>query len=1485
MPDPITPAETFLVKPSGETVAVPSDQAEAALHVGYAPATPKQIADFQTEDSAIKKYGTGTEQAKTFAEAAARALTFGGSTLFQRAAGVEPEAIEARARINPLAELAGTTVGIAAPLALTGGAAAGPEGAGLASEIAGRFTAPGLIQRAGRAVEHAVGESLPGAAGAVYDAEAATNAARIAAKAGAPDAASLAEMATTARSAAGDSGRLAKLVAGSLPITAGSAAEGALYGAGQFTHEKALGNPNANAQMLLADVGLSAAMGGGLGAVFGGGSTAARIALDDAKDAGSRAINHLSARFPDVMARLYGVDAAEDIAILSRPESRTAMARGEKPIDILRREQEARSPLNEPVAPPDLVRPEATAATDAPAQPAPFRAPEKPTQFEMPEEPVLAPIRPAKDSGLFAAKTTDNLNELLRKTEDLSRESSDLYRPAEMRALASKADPVDAQELGQTVLGKLDALTQEMFGNPNIYPSKVFPSKLEQLRIALADDLRDAKPEDVYEAINGFKRSLDKQLLQWNRGAPSPELADTIGLLKGFRKDVRASLEDPTVWGEAGARQSAYNLAVTDDIASKTDAIKRFGETFTTKNGRPEPRFVTDKIQRTLDKWGQSANREDEEVILRFIESKRALHDEIDAASKFAEDARFDRGAAQGLVDRASGAIDAARLNMDVANAAETQKAVNAAKMGEYRVTARRTRLENKRLDRMAKEELAVAKEAYDTTKNEYQESLGRWERATDADKDRLRNDMQSWRDKTARAESEYRDQKASHREAVRDREDQLKSRVAALHGLGGDGDALSMGLGMFRHPILTSMRAVMSPIRAIKTLGTIERITQNITRQIDSDAAAVVRGTTAAPLPKEPSAEILGRRQTTRIVTPDAPHGIAARYAIVDAADVLPSHDSQSFLPNAGYPSDIGARAYPEAAQSDVSSASQSIEPAILLSDTRTATDGPPIVTDGSQKLVLGGNGRAMMVQRAYGEPETGAAYRQALVDKAGRFGFSRSDVEKYATPMLVRVLDDITPASGRSELAGAVKRFAMDAPNASERLRSVANARKLTPDSVASIGSLMEDTNGTMRDAMKSNPTAFRDVLDRSGIVTDGNASEWVKEDGRLTDKAMDRIEGMFLGHVVGSADRLDAATKSLLSKIERTVPSLLNVAAKNAEASEIPAIQGAMDILAAVKANGKKTLADYLADPAVSVMSDGPALTQDAVQMAALLESAKPKELQNRFARWAEDAGRDSGDGLKFGAKPTPDTLRNRLFEGVPTPEMPAQRPSVATKVASAHPVTPETFQANATRIRQLATDPEEMNRVIEKQITNLHSAAPDTSVSMGATSTRAMQFLESKLPVGPANADPLVNAKWTPDAASIARFNRYMEAVEHPTEILKQAASDTLTPEAVEAVKVVYPELYQQMQTALLEQSARMGPMPYRSRLMLSTLLGVGADQMRVQAAANATAYASMAPDGKQAGQGAGKPVPNADKLKLGSRALTGTQRVMAGNATR
>jgi len=134
----------------------------------------------------------------------------------------------------------------------------------------------------------------------------------------------------------------------------------------------------------------------------------------------------------------------------------------------------------------------------------------------------------------------------------------------------------------------------------------------------------------------------------------------------------------------------------------------------------------------------------------------------------------------------------------------------------------------------------------------------------------------------------------------------------------------------------------------------------------------------------------------------------------------------------------------------------------------------------------------------------------------------------------------------------------------------------------------------------------------------------------------------------------------------------------------------------------------------------------------------------------------------------------------------------------------------------------------------------------------------QFLQGKAPVrDPDPLQPHLSVP-APSPQEMDRYLRYAKALDAPLSVLDDALAGKLSREAVEALKTVYPHVYDELRaqvTAQLVETRK--PLPYQERLQLNILLDVPTDRTLepqfVQALQKA--YASLSQ-----GQGQGAPAP-------------------------
>lgn len=153
----------------------------------------------------------------------------------------------------------------------------------------------------------------------------------------------------------------------------------------------------------------------------------------------------------------------------------------------------------------------------------------------------------------------------------------------------------------------------------------------------------------------------------------------------------------------------------------------------------------------------------------------------------------------------------------------------------------------------------------------------------------------------------------------------------------------------------------------------------------------------------------------------------------------------------------------------------------------------------------------------------------------------------------------------------------------------------------------------------------------------------------------------------------------------------------------------------------------------------------------------------------------------------------------------------------------------FNRRAAAIGSMVADADHFTQALSDHSDGLHQHAPQTAQALQMASSRAVQFLASKIPRRMFGGGPLAS-EYTPSAADVARFHRYYDAVDKPLSVIKQLAAGTDTPESREALHVVYPQLETQAQLALHEYLMAPGlpRPPYGARLGMSRLMGQSMD---------------------------------------------------------
>ena len=209
-----------------------------------------------------------------------------------------------------------------------------------------------------------------------------------------------------------------------------------------------------------------------------------------------------------------------------------------------------------------------------------------------------------------------------------------------------------------------------------------------------------------------------------------------------------------------------------------------------------------------------------------------------------------------------------------------------------------------------------------------------------------------------------------------------------------------------------------------------------------------------------------------------------------------------------------------------------------------------------------------------------------------------------------------------------------------------------------------------------------------------------------------------------------------------------------------------------------------------------------------------------------------------------------------------------------------------EARINAIKDLAAAP---SRVVDlsARLGPPASSLPKASASFAGIQSNALAYLAKQAPQGRPLSPLMPTLRGEPSKPEIQAYNAKLEVYEDPTIVFDEMAKGTLSRDHVEALKALYPQIYQEMQTKTMEQLAELGAKdklpPFERRLQLGLLFGIPADATQdptfVKTQQSMYAASGNGPDqGPGAGaDGPGKP-PGQKPMKLTQQLSTESQRL-------
>lgn len=203
--------------------------------------------------------------------------------------------------------------------------------------------------------------------------------------------------------------------------------------------------------------------------------------------------------------------------------------------------------------------------------------------------------------------------------------------------------------------------------------------------------------------------------------------------------------------------------------------------------------------------------------------------------------------------------------------------------------------------------------------------------------------------------------------------------------------------------------------------------------------------------------------------------------------------------------------------------------------------------------------------------------------------------------------------------------------------------------------------------------------------------------------------------------------------------------------------------------------------------------------------------------------------------------------------------------------------DAYQARARELREAIANEDQTREIIRKNVTPITAMNPSTGAQVQEAIWQRMLFLGSKLPATRRNLlSNLARGKDIPSPVEVAKWARYVRAAEDPLTLLDDLEKGSVTFEAVETVKTLYPTLFQEMQVAVMDSVGELRQaLNYDGRVQLSLAFDVPVEPS--MAADFAATLRTVTQQAAQA-QTAGAPRPSQGTPKPQERA-TPAQRLL------
>ena len=346
------------------------------------------------------------------------------------------------------------------------------------------------------------------------------------------------------------------------------------------------------------------------------------------------------------------------------------------------------------------------------------------------------------------------------------------------------------------------------------------------------------------------------------------------------------------------------------------------------------------------------------------------------------------------------------------------------------------------------------------------------------------------------------------------------------------------------------------------------------------------------------------------------------AHYELLESDEVRASHlPSAGFQKNPAYKLENERRYHDEpGSQAKVMENAAKLDPAFLM-DSVDANHGAPVIDHDNN--VLGGNGRAMSIARAYESfPERGKQYREALKANADKLGIDPAQVDAMRSPVLVRRLERGMKREERQQLVSAMNDDFKDAKE--KRASGKSRGERFGRRTLDMLSAGLKDAESLREYFDTPASVAVVERMMEDGVIQRSERNALVGADGLLNPDGKKVVEEALRGRIARSYEALAKLPADVVGKLDAVIPHILVAEGIGKPWDISEHVRDSVDLLVGFKGSGVKEPDIYLKQ--VNMLT-GRAPVQDfskqAIALFHMALDAKKGEYVKAFEKYVSQA----------------------------------------------------------------------------------------------------------------------------------------------------------------------------------------------------------------------------------------------------------------------